>query len=428
MSTVINFEIKEHLRPLFEDNSRHQVIVAHRRFGKTSYGIKKIILQAAEKPGSRYWYVAPTYKQAKMIAWRMIQDYCPKELIAKKNESELYLTFVNGSIIELKGSDKPDSLRGPGLDGLVLDEYSVQQSNIYTEILRPALADKHGWTIKIGTPKGKNHFYDDWIMTGAKYLFKASDTKIIDEKELDEARKEMSPDEYNQEFECEFLYFAGQIYKEFKEDLHVLRRPFKINDSWYQQAAIDHGQHNPACALFFMVDFDGRIFVFDEYYNPGRVSEHCQAIISKGHNLKTLPLLDASAFSKDREKDGQEYSIADEYRDNGVQCLPAQNNAGSVRAGINRVKEYFSQNKLFVFANCENLIRELQTYRWKDRKKVDANAPEEPLKVNDHACDALRYFVLSRPLEPKLPKYVDPLEQRRKQFINQKHRGDWYEN
>ena len=423
------FEIKKHLRPLMEDTSRHQVIVAHRRFGKTSFGIQKIILEAAKKPKSRYWYVAPTYKQAKMIAWRMIQDYCPKELIEKKNESELYLTFKNGSIIELKGSDKPDSLRGGGLHGLVLDEYSVQQSNIYTEILRPALADHQGWTVKIGTPKGKNHFFDDWVMTGSRYLFKASDTGIIADSELEAARAEMSPDEYNQEFECEFLYFAGQIYKEFKEDVHVIRKPFSFKESWLQQASIDHGQLNPACCLFCTVDYDGKIFVFDEYYSPGRVSEHCEAIRNKGYNLRTLPLLDASAFSKDREKDGREYSIADEYSDYGVPCTPAQNSPGSVLAGINRVKEYFNQNKLFIFNNCENLIRELQSYRWKDRKKLDVNAPEEPLKVNDHAVDALRYFVLNRPMEPKFPKWKNPMEQRRESFINQGNRkvSNWAE-
>lgn len=433
MPTTVKLPIKprELQEKILNNFARKQVVIAHRRFGKTTLSLLKLIKTLGQIPKSRVWYIAPTYRQAKNIAWRMLQALLPEALIHRKNEVELFIELTNGSLIELKGADKPDSLRGVGLDGCVLDEYALMYPNVWSQVIRPTLVDKQGWALFIGTPAGKNHLFDMYMGTKEedRCLFKASETNIIAPEELAAAKLEMNEDEYKQEFECNFLYFSGQIYKEFDLDRHVIRKPFVIDKYWRQGLAIDHGQVNPTAGLFYATDFDGRIFIFDEYYEAGKtVKEHISNLknlmTQRNITLHEIPIIDPSVFAKNRAKGDVLYSIADEYMDNGLHVLPAQND---VMGGINRVKEHFQSEKLFIFANCENLIRELQSYRWKDRKMLDKNLPEEPLKINDHAVDALRYIVLSRPFKPRWPKFKNPLEERYKELTKPAaYASDWY--
>lgn len=390
---IKEFVLKKHLRPLFEDKDRHQVIVAHRRFGKTSYAIQKTILNALEKNNSRYFIILPTYKQAKMVAWSMLNDYIrPLDVVEKSNESEMSLHLKTGSVIELKGSDYPDSLRGVGLDGVVLDEYAIQDPAIFSEIVRPALADRQGWSVKIGTPLGKNHFYDDFVMSGMKHNYPASRTGVINQGELDLARKEMSEDEFMQEFECNFLYHSGQIYKEFKKEVHVIKpRPIKGE----YDLSIDYGLRNPTAVGFFVMDYDGNVFLTDEIYEAGKeVEDHAKAIKAIWPN-EAAPkgVIDPSTNAKNRVKNGIPYSIFQEFQDNGINLDLAPN---QVLGGINLVKQFFSDKRFFIFDRCVNTIKELENYRWKESRSRDANLPEEPLKVNDHACDMIRYYLASK--------------------------------
>lgn len=366
---------------------------------------------------------------AKNIAWELLIKIVPKEIIDKTNESELYLRLINGAVIELKGSDNPDSLRGVGLDGVVLDEWAMQDPSVWSEIIRPALTDRQGWAVFIGTPAGKNHFYDLYSSTPEqdRVFLRASDTKIIPQAELDLARSEMNQDEYNQEFECSFLFFSGQVYKEFNPDKHVIKNPPKIDDRWFRGAAIDYGQVNPTCVLWYATDYDGRVFIYDEYYQAGKtVKQHAESIGPKLNNLTNLPMIDPSAYAKTRSKGDTPYSVVDEFFDNNISVVPAQND---VLGGINRVREYFEKDMLFVYPNCENLIKELQNYRWKPKKRVDMATPDEPLKVNDHACDSLRYIILSRPGKPTWSSPKNPLMDRYKKLTKPSYqKRDWYED
>ena len=411
---------------LLDNTSRKLVVVAHRRFGKTTLALLKILKSA--KNDTRFFYIAPTYRQAKVIAWKLLVDMIPHEFIKRLNEVELMVTLINGAVIELKGADNPDSLRGVGLDGAVLDEYAQMNPAMWSEIIVPALTDRQGWAMFIGTPKGKNHFYDLFMNTpeSDRAIYKASETDIVPQAELESAKAEMSSDEYEQEFNCGWLYFSGQIYKEFKRDIHVIK-PFPIDNTWLMHCSIDYGQVNPTAVLWIAVDYDGKAYVFDEHYEAGKtVQYHAKVILDRRYNLRTLPLLDPSAFARNRSEGERMYSVADEFSENGITCMPAQND---VLGGINRVKEYFQKNELFIFETCRNLIKELETYRWKDRKRLDLNAPEEPVKMNDHAVDALRYFILSRPYEPKYPKFRRVLVEREKQLQRVggvRKEGDWY--
>lgn len=202
------------------DAHRFSVAVAHRRFGKTVCSINHLIKRCltCEKPRPRFAYLAPTYSQGKAIAWDFIQTYSRPIPGVVFNQSELRADYPNGGQIRIYGADSPDSLRGIYLDGIVLDEYGLMPPKVFTEVIRPALSDRLGWAFFIGTPAGKNHFYD--IVQQAKadaawYFaeFKASKTGVLPESELAAARRDMSEDEYAQEYECSFeASIKGAIY------------------------------------------------------------------------------------------------------------------------------------------------------------------------------------------------------------------------
>ena len=170
---IVEVTMPTRTRPVLEDPSRDIVVIAHRRWIKTITGIHKCIYGnrsghkgALKDPNTDYFIVLPTYKQAKMVAWDILKDRS-LPFNAKPNETELTVEFPNRSKVSLKGSDKPDSLRGPGLDGLVLDEWAFHDKpEVSTKILRPALADRQGWRMKLTTLNGENHAWDDYITAG----------------------------------------------------------------------------------------------------------------------------------------------------------------------------------------------------------------------------------------------------------------------
>ncbi len=191
------------------ENHRFVVVVAHRRMGKTVAALNQLIHSAlqCDKPDPRFAYIAPTYGQAKRVAWDYLVNFT-RPLDAAHNISELKVDFY-GRRIQLYGSDNPDSLRGQYFDGVILDEIGDQNPKIWNEIVRPALADRLGWALFLGTPKGANHFKDfrdraekepGWSLLE----FKASETGILPQAELEAAKKEMGDDKYSQEFECSF--------------------------------------------------------------------------------------------------------------------------------------------------------------------------------------------------------------------------------
>jgi phage terminase large subunit len=227
---TIPYRPREHQLAIHDavDSHRFAVAVCHRRFGKTVAAINQIIKAAVlcGRDNPRYAVVCPTYTQAKRVAWDYVTQYT-RPLDPKVNISELRVDFM-GRRISLYGADSPDSLRGIYLDGVVLDEVGDMNPKIWTEILRPALADRGGWALFIGTPKGQNHFKElrdraeteqDWALLE----FKASETNILPEAELAAARKEMGDDKYFQEFECSFSAavegsYYGTILNELAEE------------------------------------------------------------------------------------------------------------------------------------------------------------------------------------------------------------------
>jgi len=227
---VIEYEPRLHQVELHEaiDNNRFVVAVMHRRAGKTVAAINHLIKDAIKcnKPNPRFAYIAPTYSQAKRVAWDYLLEYT-RPLGATANIAELRVDFW-GRRISLYGSDNADSLRGQYFDGVVLDEIGDQNPKIWNEIVRPALADRMGWALFIGTPKGNNHFADlkerAKVTEGWAFLeFKASQTGVLPQSELKAAQLEMGDDKYAQEFECSFnAAVEGSYYGKLINDLEGL--------------------------------------------------------------------------------------------------------------------------------------------------------------------------------------------------------------
>jgi phage terminase large subunit len=233
----IPYKPREHQLKVHEllEGKRFAVVVAHRRFGKTVAALNHLIREAVlnEKETPRYAYIAPTYGQAKRVAWDYLVKYTTP-LGGTNNISELRVDFW-GRRIQLYGSDNPDSLRGQYFDGVIIDEVGDQNPKIWTDIVRPALTDRKGWCLFIGTPKGHNHFKelrdraaneDGWGLLE----FKASETGVVDEVELKAARNEMGEDKYRQEFECSFDAavegsYYGQILNELEDKKHMQEIP-----------------------------------------------------------------------------------------------------------------------------------------------------------------------------------------------------------
>ena len=258
------------------DSKRFAVVVAHRRMGKTVSAINHLIRDAVlnHNEAPRYAYIAPTYSQAKRIAWDYLVKYV-EPLGAVANIAELRVDFW-GRRIQLYGSDNPESLRGQYFDGVILDEIGDQNPKIWTDIIRPALADRKGWCLFIGTPKGHNHFKElreraikdeGWGLLE----FKASDTNVVDAQELHAARVEMGEDKYRQEFECSFDAavegsYYGKLINRLENDNHI--QPFPRDDICRTVTAWDLGMGD-STSIWVAQIAGSEIRLIDYYENHG---------------------------------------------------------------------------------------------------------------------------------------------------------------
>ena len=234
----MNIEIPYSPRPLQADlhaqldKNRWAVIVCHRRFGKTVMAVNHLLRAAIMHTGRspRFAYLAPTYRQAKAVAWDYLKQFSGAIPGVKFHETELRADLPNGARLTLLGAENPDSLRGIYLDGCVMDEVADMPETVFPEIIRPALSDRKGFCYFIGTPRGHNMFFelyeqashlDDWY----NVVYKASETNIVDDEELEAAKVTMSTDQYDQEFECSWVAnVPGAIYgKELQTSLEENR-------------------------------------------------------------------------------------------------------------------------------------------------------------------------------------------------------------
>lgn len=209
------------------DPHRFRVVVAGRRFGKTHLSIRELARYARD-PYKEVWYIAPTYKMARQIVWRKLKDrLAVLKWIKKTNETELSIQLINGSTICLRGADNPDSLRGVGLDFVVLDEFADISPDAWYEVIRPALSDKQGSALFIGTPKGKSNWsYDlfclkednpDWT----SFQYTTIDGGNVKPEEIESAKRDLDERTFRQEYLATFESYSGRIYYAFDRKFNV---------------------------------------------------------------------------------------------------------------------------------------------------------------------------------------------------------------
>lgn len=404
-SIVIPYRPRPLQKELHRQIEQHNraVIVCHRRFGKSVMAINHAIKSAmqCQLDAGRYAYIAPTYAQGKAIAWDFLKFFSRPIPGTKINETELRIDYPNGARIRIFGTDNPDSLRGMYLDGAILDEYALMRPSVFTEIIGPALADRRGWAYFIGTPKGKNHFYDLYQYAQANgwftAMYKASDTGVLEQAELDGLRKIMSEEEYAQEMECSWegslvgAYYSRQIQQARAEGRichvpHVATLPV----STYWDLGFDD-----ATAIWFIQIAGGQIRVIDYYESSGEPLAHYvktlrdRPYVYGDHYLPHDVEVQELGTGKSRREVLESLGLT---RIQTVPALDVQDGIEAVRAILNRC--WFDAER------CKDGIKALENYQkhWDEKRKVYRAQPLH--NWAEHGSSAFRYFAVS---------YKDPI-------------------
>lgn len=380
---------------------RFNVLVAHRRFGKTVFTVNETIDQALrcklERP--RYAYIAPFYKQAKGIAWDYVKAYTLNIPGVSYNEAELRCDLPNGARITLYGADNPDSLRGIYLDGVVLDEFAQMNNRVWSEIIRPALADRKGWAIFIGTPMGRNAFHDVYQFAREKggdewfaALHRASETNIIAPAELDAARREMADeDRYAQEFECSFdaaiqgAYY-GDLLNQADQDGRIIRIPVdphaKVDVSW------DLGIGD-STSLWFVQCVGREVRVIDFYEASGVGLDHYAKVLNGKGYVYGEHLLPHDAEVKELGTGRSRIETMAALGIGRTRVVPKL----SVDDGINAVRGLIPRC-WFDAERCRDGLERLRQYRREYDDKMKTFKPRPLHDWTSHAADSFRYLAV----------------------------------
>lgn len=253
-------------KEIINDDNRFKIIISGRRSGKTMSAITSLA-KYSRYPNRKCMYIAPSYRMAKQIVYddlyQLLKD---KKWLKKVNQSDLAFTLVNGSVIYLRSADNPDSIRGIGLDYVVLDEAADISEDAWRAVIRPTLSDKEGHAMIISTPKGRGWLYD--VYNDAKHLndwaswqFTTAEGGIVSEEELAQARIDLDERTYKQEYEAQFVDYSGLIYYAFGE--HNIKELDFTNDQFTTlHVGIDFNV-DPGCAVIGFQHANG-IHIFDE--------------------------------------------------------------------------------------------------------------------------------------------------------------------
>ena len=366
-----------------KDKTRFRVLCWGRGTGKTQLAIEECIHVAIAKSNRRVVYIGPTIQQTRDVAWSRLRDRV-LPILSDKNESRLEVivkTQDGGtSQILLRGWEAIETLRGQELDFIVIDEVAFMRDfwNGWEKVLRPTLRMSQGGTMFISTPNGFNHFYD--LYNSKDPLFKpfhatSYDNPFIAREEIESARASLPEDTFAQEYMADFRKVEGLVYKEF-DSRHVIDK-VPLEKIIAKRGCIDFGFTNPAAMYTVGRDGDANYYIYDEFYETGKLQDE----LNQQMSVRKLD----SWYPDHAEADRLESMRRAGLRVNEI--------SKDVRAGIDTVQNLLKQNRLFIHKDCTNLIFEFNFYRWRPKtgSKIDLNEPEEPIKEHDHGLDAVRY-------------------------------------
>lgn len=387
------------------DRRRFRVVVAGRRWGKTQLARISIIEAAASMPKRLVWYVAPTYQMARGILWDELKASIPRAWIKKINETRMSILLMNHSRIELKGADKPDTLRGVGLHFVVIDEAQDIKEETWELVLQPTLATTNGRALFIGTPKAFNWLYDKF-MEGQKgdmvtdergrvvpndwksWQFPTITSPFIPKKEIAARRRDMDPRSFRQEFEASFETMSGRVYYPFDRSIHVGDYPFDPRKPIY--IGMDFNI-DPMSAIIIQEQDNGEIWVVDECVLYGsNVQETADELARRYYKHMAQISIYPDPAGNNRNHDRGETSL-DILRDAGFESILFKRKHPMVQDRVNTVNRLLmtseGQVRLRVDRKCRKLIESLEQTTYKE----GTNEVDKAKKV-EHATDALGYY------------------------------------
>lgn len=404
----LSFDISLHKRQkeIFDDPTRRRVVVAGRRFGKTALSRAEILRAAGRNPGWNVWYVAPTYRMAKQIMWRELLLTIPRKWIVTANSTTLDITLINGSVIGLRGADKPDSLRGVEVNFLVMDEVQDIKPVAWEEALRPTLAKTRGRVIFTGTPKSFNFLYklyrlgqrEDMIKAGIykSWQIKTIESPFIPEAEIEEARADMDPRSFLQEFEASFQSVSGRVYYNFDRDRHV--KPCTFNPALPIWIGQDFNV-SPMSSVIMQPQPNGEIWVVDEIYQQNSNTLAICNEIERRYWKYTRQIVIYPDPAGSARKSTRGETDLDIFRERGFKRIKYRKQHPAVIDRTNSVNKVLydgsGRSRLFIDPKCRNLIDSLDQTIYKE----GTNDIDKRLNV-EHITDALGYC-----LEIEFPRH-----------------------
>lgn len=403
------------LRPaqmhVFRSDRRFRVLVAGRRFGKTHLAMVEM-LRAACGPDKKVWYVGPSYRQAKQIVWDRLKTLTRPWWAGKPLEAELTVRLQGGGTIALKGADQYDSLRGAGLDFVVLDEYASMRRECWTEVLRPALSDRRGGALFIGTPRGCDHLYEqfEYAKTDenwAAFQYTTLEGGNVNEEELRNASREMNARLWRQEFEASFDSAAqGLAYDAFSRAGNVAECNFRprVPLIW----ALDFNV-NPMCSVLAQRVGD-TVEVLDEMVlEDAHTEKACDELIARTEVWRrwgeiSLQIYgDASGYQRRTSGLLTDWGLIRDYlskwRGSFSPELRAPRANGPVRERVGVVNSRLCNRdearRLLVDPRCTELIKDFENVRWKaDQEGRVSGELDKGDKRRTHISDALGYYLV----------------------------------
>lgn len=391
---------RPHQQRVHRTLKRFNVLVAHRRFGKTVCCVNELVHGAlsCQLKDPRYAYVAPLRNQAKDVAWEYIKSYTRAIPGYEANESELRVDLPGGRRIRLYGADNPDQLRGLYLDGVVFDEFAQMQPRIWSEVVRPALVDRGGWAIFIGTPMGRNAFCElyEAALTDASgdwhaMMFKASETGIVPAAELEAAKRSMTEDQFAQEFECSFEAaiagaYYGRMMTQAEADGRICKLPWEpklpVTTAW------DLGIGD-STAIWFCQQVGHETRIIDYYEASGEGMVHYVKVLREKPYAYREHILPHDADVRLQDEQGRTrreilYSL-------GITGRVLS--TSKVDDGIEAVRQTLPQC-WFDGEKCARGLEALRQYR-KDYDEKLKTFRDKPLHDwTSHAADAFRYLAV----------------------------------
>ena len=376
---------------IYLDPARFKVAVAGRRFGKTLLSVNMLLDQSVISANRNCWYVAPTYGAAKEIAWDMLTQTIPQEYISKANESSLTLRLINNSTISLKGAEKPNNLRGRALDFVVLDEFADMRPEAWYEVIRPALSDRLGKAVFIGTPKGRNHFYDLWAKGSdgadgwSSYQYTTLEGGNVSEDEILAARADLDERTFKQEYEAEFVTYQGLIYYAFKRELSVLDMK---DDGGTLHIGMDFNL-DPMSAVI-CIRKGGKLYAVDEIVMYGSNTDEMVAEIKNRYANRNIIIYPDPASRQRKTSAGGRTDLS--ILQNAGFSVKAKNSHALVRDRINAVNSRLlssdGERHFYVGSKCKQTIKSLERQTYKEGTSI-------PNKDDgfDHMNDAVGYLL-----------------------------------